>query len=258
MPLKVYLVDDENLALKRLSRLLLATKRVEIIGSTTDPELALEFLSHQDVDLLFLDIQMPEINGFELLAKLPKQPLVVFTTAFDQYALQAFQVNAIDYLLKPIEATFLDRALDKMERLFNTTSKQNQETEMQILAQKLAASFNQSQVQYLERIPSKVGDLIQLIDINQISHFFAEDKLTYAATINKNYVIDYTITDLEQRLDPKKFLRIHRATIVNLSFIQELDSWFVGRMVLRLKDGKKTELVVARDRVRLLKDCLGL
>jgi len=116
-PLRVFLVDDEPLALKRLSRLLQATGRVEILGSSTDPELAVNYLSKERVDVLFLDIQMPGMNGFEMLAHLPNQPIVIFTTAFDQYALRAFEVNSIDYLLKPVESAQLERALDKVERL---------------------------------------------------------------------------------------------------------------------------------------------
>ena len=115
--IRVYLVDDEPLALKRLTRLLNQTGRAEIIGSTTDPAEAIKYLSKNPVDALLLDIQMPGMNGFELLAKLPGQPSVVFTTAFDEYALNAFEVNSIDYLLKPIEAAHLDRALTKLERL---------------------------------------------------------------------------------------------------------------------------------------------
>ena len=110
-PLRVFLVDDEPLALKRLARLLKAGGRVEVIGSTTDPEAALEVLARATIDALFLDIQMPGLNGFELLGRLKLQPLVVFTTAFDQYALRAFEVNSIDYLLKPVEAEQLERAI---------------------------------------------------------------------------------------------------------------------------------------------------
>ena len=103
-PLKVFLVDDEPLALKRLARLLQATGRVRVIGSATDPEDAVVEISRAQPEVLFLDIQMPVLNGFEMLARLSFQPIVIFTTAFDQYALRAFEVNSIDYLLKPVES----------------------------------------------------------------------------------------------------------------------------------------------------------
>ncbi len=115
-PLRVYLVDDEPLAVDRLRRLL-AGSDVDIAGSTSDPETALAFLSRETVDALFLDIQMPGMNGFELLARLPEQPLVIFTTAYDQYALRAFEVNSIDFLLKPIDPEHLQRALRKLQSL---------------------------------------------------------------------------------------------------------------------------------------------
>src|SRR5262245_18518584 len=118
--LRVYVVDDESLAVKRLTRLLRQTRRVEIVGSTVKPREAVEFLSHQGVDAVFLDIQMPEMTGFELLQKLPKEPAVVFTTAFDRFALDAFEVNSVDYLLKPIELERLEKALTKLERLRGT------------------------------------------------------------------------------------------------------------------------------------------
>src|SRR5262245_35099698 len=119
-PLRVYLVDDETLALKRLHRLLQETSRVDIVGSTTSPKEAVTFLASNEIHAVFLDIQMPGMTGFELLSKLPKEPVVIFTTAFDQYALSAFEVNSIDYLLKPIESQPLERALTKLERLAGT------------------------------------------------------------------------------------------------------------------------------------------
>src|SRR5438045_3805883 len=115
--LRAFLVDDESLALKRLSRLLQAHRTVEVVGSSTDPDAAISFLSTESVDLLFLDIQMPGMNGFELLADLPVQPIVIFTTAHDRYALEAFDVNSVAYLLKPIDAGQLERALKKVEML---------------------------------------------------------------------------------------------------------------------------------------------
>src|ERR1700682_6121771 len=115
--MRAYIVDDERLAVERLTRLLTATGRVVIAGSATDPEAAIAFLRDLPLDVLFLDIQMPGLTGFELLARLERQVTVVFTTAYDRYALEAFAVNSIDYLLKPIEADRLDRALDKIGRL---------------------------------------------------------------------------------------------------------------------------------------------
>ena len=117
MKLRAYLVDDEPLAIARLTRLLEQTGRVDVIGSTSDPEEAIEVLTSTPPDVCFLDIQMPRLNGFDVLARLPVQPIVVFTTAHDQYALQAFAVNSVDYLLKPVHPEHLERALARVERL---------------------------------------------------------------------------------------------------------------------------------------------
>ncbi|MBC7901380.1 MAG: response regulator transcription factor [Saprospiraceae bacterium] len=254
-PLRVFLVDDEPLALKRLSRLLEATGRVEILGSATDPEDAVAALSKQQAEVLFLDIQMPVLNGFEMLARLPYEPIVIFTTAFDQYALQAFEVNSIDYLLKPVEREQLDRALSKVERLRGGSA---QKPEWRAAVEELATALNTKQTGFPNRIASRLGERTQLIEIAQITHFSAENKLTFAVTGTKKYVVDYSINELEQRLDPKVFVRIHRATLLNTNFVREIHQWFAGGVLVRLKDEKRTELAVARDRVRILKDHLSL
>ena len=131
MTLRAYVVDDEALAVKRLTRLLDETRRVDVIGSTTDPEAALAFLQRNRVDILFLDVQMPGLSGFELLERLDWDPIVVFTTAYDRYAIDAFSVNSIDYLLKPIEPERLDRAIDKLEK--------RSATDVRALARELAS-----------------------------------------------------------------------------------------------------------------------
>ncbi|HLG99072.1 MAG TPA: LytTR family DNA-binding domain-containing protein [Bryobacteraceae bacterium] len=254
--MRAFLVDDEPLALKRLSRLLAATGRVEIAGRSSDPEEAIPAILAAKPDVLFLDIEMPAMSGFEMLSRIHPQPVVVFTTAYDQYALEAFGFNSIDYLLKPIEAAQLDRALDKIERIRRSAEPRPDVTEL--LSRVAALASPAKQPEYPDRIASRIGERIEFIDLSRVTHFFASDKLTYAATAPKNYVVDATIQDLEQKLDPRKFIRIHRSTLLNVDYIHELHTWFAGRMLVRLKDEKKTELSVSRDRVKSLKDRLGL
>src|SRR5580658_5033488 len=242
--MRAFLVDDEALALKRLQRMLVLTKRVQVIGVGTDPVEAVPAIREAKPDILFLDIEMPGMTGFEMLAHLQPQPWVVFTTAYDRYALEAFGVNSVDYLLKPIEAAQLDRALDKIERLRGNGAS----PEMTELIRRLTPTS------YPDRVASKVGEKIEFVDLGQVTHFFAADKLTFAATGAKNYAVDYTIQELEEKLDPGRFVRVHRATLVNVSHVQELHSWFAGGMMVRLKDAKHTELKVSRDRVRALKE----
>jgi two-component system LytT family response regulator len=256
--LRAYLVDDEMLALKRLRRLLQATGRVEVVGSTTEPSTALKFLLNESVDLLFLDIQMPGMNGFELLAKLTTQPTVIFTTAYNKYALRAFEVNSIAYLLKPVEPEQLERALNKLDLLRDTGKSLELRTQLQSLITQLADGFSSAPRVSGERICSRVGDRIIFIELDQITHFFSEDKLTYAATEIKNYIVDHTISELEQKLGTRGFVRVHRSTLINLRFVDELHRWFSGRMLIRMKDKNRTELTVSRDHVKSLKERLDL
>jgi two-component system LytT family response regulator len=254
--IRAFVVDDEPLAVKRLVRLLEETGRVEIAGSSTDPVDALAALNEKTVDVLFLDIQMPGMTGFEMLTYLEPQPLVVFTTAFDQYALQAFEVNSIDYLLKPIEGSHLARALDKIERLRAASAPP---PDWRALLEQLTGAMKQTvPTAYPERIASRVGEKIQIIDLSKVTHFFAQDKLTYAATEGKNYVVDHAVGDLEDRLNPRQFCRIHRATLLNLAWVREVDAWLGGRVLVRLKDSKGTQLPVARERASELKKRLGI
>jgi two-component system LytT family response regulator len=253
MKFRAYIVDDEPLAVRRLERLLAASGRFDIAGSTTDPEAAIAFLACERVDVLFLDIQMPGRNGFELLAALAEQPAVIFTTAYDQYALKAFEVNSIDYLLKPIEPQQLERAAAKLDRLRGV----RQEWLEHAVLEKLAHSLRTPEPRYLDRVASRAGERVQLLELNRITHFFAQDKLTYAAAGGRNYSVDHSISELELRLDPRRFLRIHRSILLNLDWVREVDAWFSGRVLVRLKDDARTELTVARDRVRALKERLG-
>jgi len=256
MVMKAFLVDDESLALKRLQRMLAVTGRVEIAGTSTDPEEAIAAILKTKPDVLFLDIEMPGMTGFQMLSKLDPQPLIVFTTAYNQYALEAFGVNSVDYLLKPIEAPQLVRALDKLDRMRGGVEPR---PEVRELLERIAAlAAGGGQPAFPERIASRTGERVELIELARVTHFFARDKLTYAATAAKNHVVDHTIQELEQKVDPRKFVRIHRAILLNLDYVHELHTWFAGRMMVRLKDEKHTELTVSRDRVRALKERLGV
>jgi two-component system LytT family response regulator len=158
----------------------------------------------------------------------------------------------------------LERALAKAERLFSQEGHTGFLTpDLRALLTQLGAALKPSGAQpasthWLERIASRTGDKLELVDLSRVTHFYASDKLTYAATVERQYVVDPTIAELESKLNPARFVRIHRATILNLDHLRELHTWFGGKMVARLKDAKKTELAVSRDRVRALKDRLGV
>lgn len=249
--MRAFIVDDERLAIDRLTRLLGQTGRVQVAGSSTDPEDALAMMAGLQVDVLFLDIQMPGLTGFELLERLGTDVPVIFTTAYDEHALQAFGTNSIDYLLKPVAIERLEQALDKLARLT-----QAPRPDVRVLARELAAQLTQGRK--VERLASRVGDRTTLLDTARISHVIARDKLTYAVVGGREHVIDATLTQLEGQLDARRFMRIHRSTIVNLAFVQELHADVDGGLLVRLRDDARTDLPVARDRVRELKDTLGI
>jgi DNA-binding LytR/AlgR family response regulator len=242
---RAFVVDDEPLAVKRMVRMLEATRRVQVVGTETDPERALARLSDPElgVDVVFLDIQMPGVTGLELARRIRSGPAVVFVTAFDEFALRAFEVSAADYLVKPVRAVDLERALGKIGRMRTAD-----------LLARLEAALATGPAP--ERIASRLGDRIHFLELARVTHFVAEDKLTCAVTGERSYVVDESITELEARLAPTRFFRIHRATLVNLAFVGELEGTGAGA-VLRLSDAAGTELSVARDRMRALKQRLG-
>jgi two-component system LytT family response regulator len=265
-PLRAYLVDDEPLALERLARMLAAFPAISIAGSASDPAKALEFLNAtasnaatEKIDVLFLDIQMPGLTGFDLLARLVTQPFVIFTTAYDEYALRAFEVNSIDYLVKPIEPEQLARAVSKLSRMRPAaTSPWQQSPDLPSLLKQLTASLGGTQRDYPRRIASRVGERISFLDLDAVTHFIAQDKLTFAFVNGHRHAVDQTIAELESRLDPARFLRVHRAALVNTDWILEVNSWFAGKVMLSLKDPQRTQISVARDRVRDLKSRMGI
>jgi two-component system, LytTR family, response regulator len=253
--MKAFLVDDEPIAIDRLRVLIKQHGRVEVVGAGSDPAEVLPAIRESAPDVLFLDIEMPGMSGFELLEQLGSpQPLVVFTTAYDQYALDAFKVNSIDYLLKPIERGDLARAIAKLERVRHGAEAPG---DLVALLEQVRAALAHTEPEYLVRVPSRSGERVDFVHITDVTYFYAKDKLTFAATREKHYALDLAITDLEPRLDPRQWLRIHRSTLVNIGAIKEVHTWFGGKAIVRLKDGK-TELHVPRERVAEVKAKLGL
>lgn len=253
--MKAFLVDDEPIAIDRLRVLIEEHGRVEIVGAGVNPAEVLPAIRSSAPDVLFLDIEMPGLSGFELLERLgPPQPLIVFTTAYDQYALDAFKVNSIDYLLKPIERADVARAIAKLERVLGGTEARG---DVAALLEQVRAALARREPEYLVRIASRTGERVDFVDVADVTHFYAKDKLTFAATAAKHYALDLSIVDLEPRLDPRQWLRIHRSTLVNIRSIKEVHTWFGGKAVVRLKDGK-TELQIPRERVAEVKARLGI
>jgi len=254
--LRAYVVDDEPGALRQIVQSLKSTGRVDVVGSATSAETALVEIPAREVEALFLDIHMPGMTGFELLQRLTTSPLVVFVTAFDAYALQAFEASAIDYLLKPVKRERLEQTLERLEGRRGDPGGAG----VRAVLEKLARHYQQARPPvYADRISVDLGQQrTQLVETAKITHFVAQGKGTVAVTAAGSHLVDRTLGDLEERLDPRQFVRIHRSAIVNLAWVAEVQPDLGGRLVVRLKDAARTELQVARDRARTFKERLVL
>jgi two-component system LytT family response regulator len=238
MKFRCILVENEELSLTRLRRLLSSfPNEVEVIGVATDGPAAVELIRAQRPDLVFLDIDLPGFNGFQVLERLDVQPAVVFTTAFNQHALKAFETYAVDYLLKPVELEGIKRSLGKLRGMgFNQAQFS--------LALEQLLELNGSR--YLRRISCKVGDRTILVNTGEILYFQADNKYTALHTVATEYLIETPLSELEARLNPQDFIRIHRSTLVNVSWIAEIRRIFDHKTVIVLKDAKATQLVASR------------
>lgn len=246
--LRAILVDDEFLARERLRKLLSQVDvDVEIVGDAASGRQAIPLIHEMQPDLVFLDVQMPVLDGFDVLDLLaPPRPHVVFVTAYDEYALRAFEVHALDYLTKPVSRERLQASLERITSLIAT--KQPPEG-LDTLQQERAT-------QPLRRLTLHVGSRLRVVEPTEVRYFEARDKVVFAHTAERDYFTDFTLQTLEQRLDTSQFLRIHRSFLINVATIRELTPWFSGTYQLKLTDG--TLLPVSRRRVKPLKTFLNM
>ncbi len=245
MKYRTLIVEDEELSRNRIRRLLMPyPEDIVILGEAANGVEAVELAKQLRPDLLFLDINLPGMDGFQVLGNLDFQPAVIFTTASNQHALDAFKVHAVDYLLKPIDEEELKRSIEKLRRLgFNPL-------EYAESIRRLAASLDS---QYLNRLTCKVGDRLVMVKLSEVMYFHAENKYTSVITSGKTFVIDMPLIDLERKLNPDEFIRIHRSSIVNLSWISEIRKGFDGKAKVVLLDKQGTELAASRLYSEMLK-----
>lgn len=232
------IVENEEHSRTRLRRLLSELEReVEIVGEAADGPSAVETIRSSKPDVLFLDIDLPGCNGFQVLEQLDYQPAVIFTTAFNEHALRAFDTFAIDYLLKPIDSEALARALGKLRAMgFNQTQ----------FSRALEQLVESNASRYLSRVSCRVGDRTVLVKIAEVLYFQADHKYTSVHVASGEYLIDVPLIELEGRLSPRDFMRIHRSTLVNVAWISEIRRSYDGRLRVVLCDSKHTELVASR------------
>jgi two-component system LytT family response regulator len=234
---KAVLIDDEPLALQRLEKLLSPFRDIiEVLAKVDNGADAIKKIDELKPDVIFLDIQMPEYNGFEVLERIDHQPFVIFSTAYDEYALRAFEANSIDYLLKPVESARLKKAIDKLKTIKGGNMDGFQSQLKEMLMNVRGGS---------SRIQVKKGDKIKLLAPEDIFFFTAEDKYTRVNTFNNSFLIDKSLSALESELGDG-FIRIHRKAIVNINHIDEIFRMFKGSFKVSMKDEQKSELPVSR------------
>lgn len=250
--LRTMIIDDEPLARTRVREKLQGDDEIEIIAECGDGREAIAAINTETPDLIFLDVQMPELDGFAVLQALPpeKLPLVIFMTAYDQYAVRAFDVFALDYLLKPFNSDRLARAVARAK----TKIRNQQHTDLSERTQALLDELGKTS-RYLERLVIKKTGSIFLLKTSEIDWIEAEDNYVRLHQSNESHLLRETISNLETQLDPKRFVRIHRGTIINVDRIRELRPWFGKDFRVVLEDG--TELSLSRNYREKVEQLLG-
>ena len=229
------IIDDSRLARIELKHLLANYKNIQIISESGSSKQAIKIIEEKKPDVLFLDIQMPVMDGFELLQHLDKVPEVIFVTAFDQYAIKAFQHNALDYLQKPIEPMDLSRAINKLENSFSN-------------------KLDLNKVELMDRVFVKDGENCWFIDFSEIRYFEVDGNYTTVHFKSNHPMIPKTLNYLESRLDPKVFFRANRNQIINIKHIEKIEPWMQGFRVI-LTMGEKIEL--SRRQTQKFKDLMS-
>lgn len=235
-PWSTIIIDDEKLARQRLKRLLTQYDEINIVAEGENGQEGLALIQEHRPDLIFLDIEMPVLNGFEMLEKLDVALKVIFTTAYDQYAIKAFEEGSIDYLLKPIEAERLEKTVNKLK----ATQMSSQPLELEQLLQKLQPKKE------IKTITVKIGDRILLLKVSDLTHIIAEDKYVFLHTQDhRKYLSDFTLSALAEKL-PDHFVRINRSALINSEYIKEIRKGFNGSFVFILNDYEETRITSSR------------
>ncbi len=243
--MKILVVDDEDLARARIKALLEGIDDVECVGEAANGLQAVERIRELSPDVVILDIQMPGMDGLEVVDALDEPPLIVFATAYDEYAIRAFEVNSIDYLLKPIERNRFAEAIARARALLSEGPELGEQLE------RLAGLLRSRGV---NRLPVQKGKRIILVDLADITWAGVADELVFVHTKKERYLVNLTMTELESRLDPGTFFRIHRSSIVNLNHVVEIVPWFSGKYKVIVDDAERSELVLSRARAKSLRE----
>jgi DNA-binding LytR/AlgR family response regulator len=245
--IRALVVDDEKLARDRLAGFLGAIDGVEVIGEAANGVDAVALIESGRPDLVFLDVQMPGMNGFEVLQALrTATPEVIFATAYDEYAIRAFEVQAADYLLKPFART---RVAEAVGRIRSRLGRHRPPLDVDAVVRRL----EEHRRSFVTQVPVHSGRRILLLPVDDIRWFGVEHRLVYAHTGERAHMTNATLRELEARLDPEAFFRVHKASLVNLRHVKEIVPWFGGRYQLVMRDHAGSEVPVSRSQARALR-----
>ena len=257
--LRTVVVDDEQLARDELCFLLGRIEGVEVVGQAGNGVEALRVIEDQTPDMVMLDVQMPGLTGFEVARRLVRAGVdsqLVFVTAFDRYAIEAFDVNAVDYLLKPVEAERLVTAVDRVRRRIQS-DRPSAKPAGPDLDRLLQALGDRQDVRH--QLAVKVADRFLLIQADEVVHASVEDDVITVVTNSLSGTSNYrTLDELQARLDPGVFWRVHRSHLVNINKIKEIVPWFSRNFILKMRDAKGTEIPVSRSQTKRLREYLRL
>lgn len=251
--MRILIIEDEQAAARRLEKLLLEiAPDIEILDRLDSVEASVEWLQqHPSPDLIMLDIHLADGASFEIFEHVELKCPIIFTTAYDEYALQAFKVNAVDYLLKPIKSTELSAAIAKFKGLHQA----KQGLDLNALLNSIRKSESQN---YLRRMLVKLGNSIKLVDMTDAAYFYTKDKITFLVvrSTGKRYPVDYPLDKLETMIDPKEFFRINRQFIVQIYAIKEMHPYSKSRVKIDLDPATDLETVVSTERAAEFKKWL--
>jgi|SRR5688572_13802233 len=255
--MKILIVEDEELAVKKLQKTLLSIDRmVEVVGVTDSIKSTVDYLKQNSApDLILMDIELADGQSFEVFNMIQVKNPVIFITSYDEYALKAFKVNSVDYLLKPVQKDELEAALNKYKELNNTDNNKGT-SDINNLIKELQSKLQPKE--YRKRFLVKQAQKLVSIEVDEIAYFYSDGRLNFFKTRdNRKFVVDYTMDELSDMLDPEKYFRISRSFYVSVDAIDQIHDYFGNRLLLNLTPALDKEALVSREKVMDFKKWMG-
>ncbi len=258
--MRVLIVEDEELAVKKIRKTLIAVApHVEVVGVTDSISSTVNWVEENPTpDLILMDIELSDGQSFEIFNRVAIKSPVIFTTSYDEYALKAFKVNSLDYLLKPIQQEDLEAALKKLDTMKELYKNNNSSQDVSIdnLVKELQQKLQPKE--YRKRFLVKHAQKLVSVEVEEIAYFFSDGRLNFFKTYdNKKFVVDYTMDELEDMLDPERYFRISRSFYISVNSVDQIHDYFGNRLMLQLKPAVDKESIVSREKVTDFKKWMG-